>query len=1011
MASNKNDIADMQPDDVWVVRLYFCFDDKEAFAVEGDLYGRLDFKNGEVKDYVFHANHTSFPEYEQGFLALSDNQEDLEFVTIDTNGRETTVHAGGTCRVEVVSTRQTKKPFLLRRSPRLMAGGQGCILNTNTNRCRKAKKGEADDGNCVFNTGTGRCRKKKAAPKKKKAAPKKKVEPDDEDVNSDFEDSEEEQSDDDDAKKPPSSSEDSDSEEDESDEEESPFGSMTDAQWHEELKSYLTEGNMLGKPGKDGVTYKVDYKGLRLAVKQFKPKKAFSSISKEANLQERAAETGAAPKVYHVSRTHKYIVMDRMAKRIVDVYGKGDTLSDKHQMELVDCFLKLDDADILHNDGNALNLMVDYDDRAIVIDFGLSNSPIKKKHRKKYTGSPNGAIVVYMMLISLKRYGLKAPILKAFVDASKTRAGLDAFLGKHGGVLQGGQGRTKKPFLRRSPRLTAGGQGCVLNKATNMCRKTKDGQVDDGNCMFNTVTGRCNKKKAAPKKKKKKAAPKKKVEPDDEDVNSDFEDSEEEQSDDDDAKKPPSSSEDSDSEEDESDEEESPFGSMTDAQWHEELKSYLTEGNMLGKPGKDGVTYKVDYKGLRLAVKQFKPKKAFSSISKEANLQERAAETGAAPKVYHVSRTHKYIVMDRMAKRIVDVYGKGDTLSDKHQMELVDCFLKLDDADILHNDGNALNLMVDYDDRAIVIDFGLSNSPIKKKHRKKYTGSPNGAIVVYMMLISLKRYGLKAPILKAFVDASKTRAGLDAFLGKHGGVLQGGQGRTKKPFLRRSPRLTAGGQGCVLNKATNMCRKTKDGQVDDGNCMFNTVTGRCNKKKAAPKKKKKKAAPKKKKKKAAPKKKRATGRLSARYYVDEMDGQAGDKVDIYEDSEYKCLAWKESPVSVLIPKWEVSLLYKGPKMNVGTLLHVTFECIGEEGTKICTEECTVRSSSDATDKYQNRLGLSELTVRLSNRPKNGSMIKFTAKNYKCLAYRKGKNGPVPYWAKIGSPAAKKLGCE
>ena len=121
----------------------------------------------------------------------------------------------------------------------------------------------------------------------------------------------------------------------------------------------------------------------------------------------------------------------------------------------------------------------------------------------------------------------------------------------------------------------------------------------------------------------------------------------------------------------------------------------------------------------------------------------------------------------------------------------------------------------------------------------------------------------------------------------------------------------------------------------------------------------------------------------AQMHREEMGGQAGDKVDIYEHSEYKCLVWKESPVSMLILKWEVSLLYKGPIMKVGTLLHVTFECIGEEGTtKICTEECTVRCSSDVTDKDQPRLGLSELTVRLSNRPENESTIKFKAKNYK-----------------------------
>lgn len=760
MASN-NDIADMQPDDVWVVRLYFCFDGKEAFAVEGDLYGRLDFKNGEVKEYVFHANHTSYPEHEQGFLALSDNEIDLEFVTIDTNGRETTVQAGETCRVEVVSTRQTKKPFLLRRSPRLMAGGQGCILNTSTNRCRKAKKGEADDGNCVFNTGTGRCRKKKAAPKKKKAAPKKKVEPepsDDEDFNSDFEDSEEEESDDEDAKKPPSSSEDSDSEEDEESDEESdaPFGSMTDAQWHKELKPYLTEANMLGKPGKDGVTYKVDYKGLRLAVKQFKPKKAFSSISKEANLQERAAETGAAPKVYHVSRTHKYIVMDRMAKRIVDVYGKkGDTLSDKHQMELVDCFLKLDDADILHNDGNALNLMVDYDDRAIVIDFGLSNSPIKKKHRKKYTGSPNGAIVVYMMLISLKRYKLKAPILEAFVDASKTRAGLDAFLGKHGGVLQGGvlqggQGRTKKPFLRRSPRLTAGGQGCVLNKATNMCRKTKDGQVD-GNCMFNTVTGRCAKKKAAPKKKKKKAAPKKKAK---ETIKAVFR----------------------------TETSRTWLGGVVDMNNAEYM-------NTTASKVKKAIEKLVGSRSVNINVQRYKQTKFFAI---RINWKE-----------------------DEDLGYMVDFYFEDDQHNQNDKIKN------------LFIDGSVIEVVDPY------LSFGKRTSLLATKAMEE-----------------LKK------VLQSYKNMTNAQ-----------GAKKKAAPKKKKAAPKKEIEIVCDGK---------KCRRVP-----------------------------------------APKKKRATGRLSARYYVDEMDGQAGDKVDIYED--------------------------------------------GSE--------------------------------------------------FKCLAYRKGKNGPVPYWARLGSPAAKKLGCE
>ena len=487
----------MQPDDVWVVRLYFCFDGKEAFAVEGDLYGRLDFKNGEVKEYVFHANHTSYPEHEQGFLALSDNEIDLEFVTIDTNGRETTVQAGETCRVEVVSTRQTKKPFLLRRrSPRLMAGGQGCILNTSTNRCWKAKKGEADE--------------------------------------------------------------------------------------------------------------------------------------------------------------------------------------------------------------------------------------------------------------------LKAPI---FVDASKTRAGLDAFLGKHGGVLQGGQGRTKKPFLRRSPRLTAGGQGCVLNKATNMCRKTKDGQVDDGNCLFNTVTGRCGKKKAAPKKKKKNSAPKKKAK-----------------------------------------EIKAVFRTKTSRTWlggvvDVDNAQYM---NTTAPKVKKAIEKLVDSQSVNIDVQRYKQTKFFAI---RINWEEDDED-------------------DEDLGYTVDFYFEEDQHNQNDKIKN------------LFIDGSVIEVVDPY------LSFGKRTSLLATKAMKE-----------------LKK------------------------------VLQKYKNMTNAQGAKKAP------------KKKKAAPKKEIEIVCDGN--------KCRRRVPAKKK--------------VPKKKRATGRLSARFYVDEMGGQAGEKVDIYEGTESK----------------------------------------------------------------------SEV---------------------KCLAYRKGKNGPVPYWAKLGSPAANKLGC-
>ena len=121
--------------------------------------------------------------------------------------------------------------------------------------------------------------------------------------------------------------------------------------------------------------------------------------------------------VYHVSRTHKYIVMGRLAV-VVDAYPKGSEMSTAHQLQMIRCFLRLDEAGILHNDGNALNLMLDFDNRLKIIDFGLSTN-IQNRHTKKFA-SPNGGCTVYMLLISLKRYKIGAPVL-TFNESSKSK--------------------------------------------------------------------------------------------------------------------------------------------------------------------------------------------------------------------------------------------------------------------------------------------------------------------------------------------------------------------------------------------------------------------------------------------------------------------------------------------------------------------------------------------------------------------------------------------------------------
>lgn len=101
------DVLDqMRLNDVWSVRLFFCKgdDNREAFSVKGNLYRRFTFSNGETKDYVFHAENTTYPDYEQGFLVL-DEDGSLQFVTESRWGREIGEYVGEPCRVQVLSRR------------------------------------------------------------------------------------------------------------------------------------------------------------------------------------------------------------------------------------------------------------------------------------------------------------------------------------------------------------------------------------------------------------------------------------------------------------------------------------------------------------------------------------------------------------------------------------------------------------------------------------------------------------------------------------------------------------------------------------------------------------------------------------------------------------------------------------------------------------------------------------------------------------------------------------------
>ena len=157
----------------------------------------------------------------------------------------------------------------------------------------------------------------------------------------------------------------------------------------------------LGQDGAQGVVYLVEFNnGLRAAMKQFKSTKSPARIQIEADFQQRAALAGIAPEVMHVDLTKKRIFMEPMSSRVVDVIKKGNA---RLSADLNHIMTTLDRIGILHNDGNALNLMLDSEDQLNVIDFGLAKE-ITDKVRKKWKGEPNVKVTLYMMKKGLRKY-------------------------------------------------------------------------------------------------------------------------------------------------------------------------------------------------------------------------------------------------------------------------------------------------------------------------------------------------------------------------------------------------------------------------------------------------------------------------------------------------------------------------------------------------------------------------------------------------------------------------------
>lgn len=160
----------------------------------------------------------------------------------------------------------------------------------------------------------------------------------------------------------------------------------------------------LGQDGAQGIVYMVEFpNGLRSAMKQFKPSKSKNAIRKEAEFQTTAAEAGIAPAVMHVDVANRRIFMEPMASRVVDILERG---TPRFKQDVEHIMHVLDDINILHNDGNALNLMLNEQDELRIIDFGLAKK-ITAAVRKKWQGQPNIKVTLFMLKKGLAKYKIK----------------------------------------------------------------------------------------------------------------------------------------------------------------------------------------------------------------------------------------------------------------------------------------------------------------------------------------------------------------------------------------------------------------------------------------------------------------------------------------------------------------------------------------------------------------------------------------------------------------------------
>ncbi len=174
---------------------------------------------------------------------------------------------------------------------------------------------------------------------------------------------------------------------------------------HTKLDKYERK-EQLGNTGKEGTTYLVrSTDGKEYAMKTFRKQKSSANLRKEADLQKRVADAGAAPNVLDIDTVSKYIVMERMDKHFIDVMKqqRGD-IKESQQRQIITLYKKMDKAGVFHGDSNIMNYML-RKGKIYMIDFGMAKEISRSLVKTLGTSTPNMDIMTLGIVLKLKELG------------------------------------------------------------------------------------------------------------------------------------------------------------------------------------------------------------------------------------------------------------------------------------------------------------------------------------------------------------------------------------------------------------------------------------------------------------------------------------------------------------------------------------------------------------------------------------------------------------------------------